>query len=236
MTIKYINNDFIFTLSETLEVAAYSKQLRSTNDESTLLEWLLLVTPAAGPANTWHSCVQLQECNELSADNVNMVLFERLLLPQPYYVVQPNADSASISHRWWKISTEVDSESEKEHRVLYYLLGVYERCHGALKLIAQTNKYQNLIDVIKMVEDEVSTNFYTAIHQSELYDGQNVFDQLKSLLLDKLSDSTAFDLLITIYLQKSANEESELPVTFSEVSCCCMCNMCFFKYFIMTIN
>lgn len=156
----------------------------------------------------------------LSSESINIVLFDRLLLEQPFTVLPPNPDEhLSYASEKWNYNVADLRESVHEQKVLYYLLGVYERCTVARKKIRSSKIDRSYsLKIVETVELEVVNNLFTALQQPSLYEGQNVLAQLKQLCYDKLAEGNEFDQLMLKYLKKIEEDHEPLPSTFTEVS------------------
>ncbi|KAA0183918.1 hypothetical protein HAZT_HAZT005794 [Hyalella azteca] len=201
---------------ETSAVPSKNEQLSSYCKEteiSCLLEYLLLCTSHDVSINSWHACVKLPD-SALSVDSTDTLLFERLMLEQPYSLAGPNSTHPNRTTHWGS----VNAEAVVEVQVLFYLFEVYERCSCARKKIKSSKgSLDNYLSCVEELEEHVIVNFHTAIHEPDIYVGQNVHEQLKKLLQEKLTESEVFDELVVRYVTRAEAEGSNLPEVFSQV-------------------
>ncbi|XP_018020985.1 ubiquitin conjugation factor E4 A [Hyalella azteca] len=201
---------------ETSAVPSKNEQLSSYCKEteiSCLLEYLLLCTSHDVSINSWHACVKLPD-SALSVDSTDTLLFERLMLEQPYSLAGPNSTHPNRTTHWGS----VNAEAVVEVQVLFYLFEVYERCSCARKKIKSSKgSLDNYLSCVEELEEHVIVNFHTAIHEPDIYVGQNVHEQLKKLLQEKLTESEVFDELVVRYVTRAEAEGSNLPEVFSQI-------------------
>ena len=145
-------------------------------------------------------CVFIEDCGDLELENVQSILFERLLLAN----VEANLVGASNAFETLTQREKHLVELAKRKKAVTYLIEVYKR--------AKQEKNENLQ---KVVLESVACNMKTIIQQPDVIENQDVHKQFQDLILHDVPNCLETSEFVNIVLN-GLYEEKNLCVPLLE--------------------
>eukprot|EP00057_Strongylocentrotus_purpuratus_P025335 XP_011679809.1 PREDICTED: ubiquitin conjugation factor E4 A [Strongylocentrotus purpuratus] len=138
----------------------------------------------------------------LSWENIDMALFERLLLPDPsFHVLHMTSSIANFDE---------EEKKAREKDILRYLLASYTRAAALIKNIQnETAEYAEKCQRITV------SNAATCLLTPEVYNNQNTRQQLFDILLQSYTKEEGWDIAVKFFheVAEAIHLDDSLPIT-----------------------